>query len=317
MRLSRIICQIVIPALSKALALPSNLNFTSDIDRSKVTDRTVDDTTLSDFSANNSSLLPQIANSTAMNADSFIVENCGAKTRSVQFLRFSVMETLAPALKDARYGIYSPCGFRAMFKRDDAIPTIVLILQHMYTMQGLLNLRPDPNIRTRPRFACVDFDSGRKYRYLNLDYDPWSRCLSEAVEYVGGYLFYAEGTAYIFLCSFFFALEPQPRSDTCPTVSRNRFVGDQRDFCGRYQIYKMIYELNRFYLGRNALDAHSDPHEEWDWNLCVTDLGMVHSVVNPTSLELYVARESLLGGWIDGLASQFHTLTGLRDLVHM
>ena len=54
----------------------------------------------------------------------------------------------------------------------------------------------------------------------------------------------------------------------------------------------MIYELNRFYLGAHSLDATSDPPEQLDWNSCVSKLDMIQSIINPTNLELYVARKS-------------------------
>lgn len=66
-------------------------------------------------------------------------------------------------------------------------------------------------------------------------------------------------------------------------------VGNRWDFYRRYQTYNIIYALARLYLGRNALDASSDPREVFDWNKCVSDLNTVESVINPTNMELYIA----------------------------
>lgn len=58
--------------------------------------------------------------------------------------------------------------------------------------------------------------------------------------------------------------------------------------------YRLIYEQIRFYLGQNALDDESDPPEEFDCNNIIQSLEIVESVVNPTSLELYVASKPRL-----------------------
>lgn len=97
--------------------------------------------------------------------------------------------------------------------------------------------------------------------------------------------FYAEGTAYIFLCPAYFQQEKFPEKPHCPEVHNDRFAGDPNIFYKKYQVYTLVNQLLRFYLGDNALDAESDPMEQLDWNNCVFLLG---------SLVLFVARELLL-----------------------
>lgn len=84
----------------------------------------------------------------------------------------------------------------------------------------------------------------------------------------------------------FFAL---PGPQICPFISNNEFIGSQQYFHQRFQVYRIVYELARFHLGRHALDATSSPAEVFDWNKCVTGLNSLESVINPTNLELYVA----------------------------
>jgi len=223
------------------------------------------------------------------------IEQCGYKTRSIQWLLFDVMETLKPALQDVRNGTESSFGFPAMFKDDAAIVPVLVILQHMYTMSQILGLRPAPSVILRPRFACVDLDSVKKYEYLNLGFDPWERCHKPPFTGKIEHVFYVSGTAYIFLCSSFFILKPKPTVEHCPTVGANKFVGSQMDFYDGYQAYNMIYALASFYLGKNALDANSDPREVFDWNDWVSQLNVLESVINPTNMELYVACESVPG----------------------
>ena len=103
--------------------------------------------------------------------------------------------------------------------------------------------------------------------------------------------FYAQGTAYIFICPSFFLLTPKPTTRLCPKVTANRFEGSQGDLHQKYQTYSLVYDLIRFYLGKNALDARSTPPEEFDWNRCVFNLDEIESVLNPTNLELFIARE--------------------------
>lgn len=71
-------------------------------------------------------------------------------------------------------------------------------------------------------------------------------------------------------------------------VHKNRFAGDPNIFYKKYQIYTLIYQLVRFYLDFHALDEHTDPPEQFDWNECVR-LKALDSVINPTNMQIYTA----------------------------
>ncbi len=226
-----------------------------------------------------------------------MVENCGSRQRAIQFMLFDTVTAVGLALQDAHDGDVSRHGFRAMFKSEDAVETVISILSHMYTMHGRFHLEPERQSLLRPRFACVDMSTSKKYEYLELGYDPWLRCNTAAFENPPRHAFYAKGTAYIFLCGSFFGLQERPISASprdCPTVSRNRFIGNEDVFERRYQIFDIIEPLNRFYLGDNALDAESDPKEAFDWNDYVFNFNGIESILNPTNLKLYIACKSAL-----------------------
>lgn len=262
----------------------------------KYTDTISDPTALASISIDHSSLSLTHHNSSSLSHNGYIVENCGISERDILHSLFNTVTSIGLALRDAYDGDAGEHGFRAMFKSDDATKTVISILSHMYTMHGLFGLQPARESLLRPRFACADMSSSKKYEYLKLDYDPWLRCNAAAFHTPPIHAFYAEGTAYIFLCKSFLGLEVQPTfavSRDCPEVSRNWFIGDEDSFHQRYQIFSIINQLNRFYLGANALDAKSDPKETFDWNKCVFGLNGIESILNPTNLELYVACESL------------------------
>ena len=225
-----------------------------------------------------------------------IIENCGEDTSAESFVDLAIHGVWSiedRAFEDALInGIYSEHGFKAIFKSIDAKSTILAVLTYMLECKGLLGLKPEPNVPSRPRYACVEQDSAQKYEYLHLGYDPWEKCQTSSSADRGPLpTFYASGTAYIFICPIFHSMEPFPRESICPTVEQNRFFGDPGAVYQNYQFFRIIYEQIRFYLGRNALDAVSDPLEEFDWNSIVYKLDMIESLVNPTSLELYTACE--------------------------
>lgn len=103
--------------------------------------------------------------------------------------------------------------------------------------------------------------------------------------------FYAEGTIYTFLCPAFFVQPQVSTQNNCPSVTHNMFWGNSGKVYRNYQTYILLYQLIRFYLGDNALTDQSDPKEQLDWNVCV-DLDTLHSVLNPTNLQIYVACKS-------------------------
>ena len=197
------------------------------------------------------------------------------------------MDSLTEAQADAPDGTSSP-AFLAMFKSDTVVGTVKLLLQHIVNMRELPGLEPSPDALLRPRFACAEPSSLRKYEYLKLGYDPWKRCL-ETLHEMSTISFYARGTAYIFLCPSFFMVPLKPRIDICPTVDKNQFEGIQK-LLQRFQIYSLADSLVRFYLGRNALDDKSVPREIFDWNQCVFNLNGIESVINPTNMRLFITR---------------------------
>ena len=218
-----------------------------------------------------------------------ITENCAGIEPRIRE-RVDRMKWLAlTAQSDARlHGVDSHFGFEAMFKEDLTIEAVVAILDHIYYFKGKPNLRPRPHSLSSPRLSCVTEESATLYRYLDLEYDPWHRCLVGGPRSTPIQAFYAEGTLYIFLCPAFFVQPPMATKNQCPAVSDNVFSGDSGIFYGKYQIYIMLYQLIRFYLGDNALTIDTDPKEQLDWNTCV-GLSAVDSVLNPTNLQIYVA----------------------------
>ena len=224
-----------------------------------------------------------------------IVENCG---NAVMEIRVRVSQARNIALRaygDSHLGVISPHGFRAMFKDRTAMAAVGALLQNIYELKAKGGLKPHPGTYLEPRFACATEDMAGRYDYLHLGYDPWQRCLTHTPEGIFPAAFYAEGTAYTFLCPVYFFQPPMPLISHCPSVdveSANMFVGNQNLFCRQYQVYTLVYYLTRFYLGVDALGANTNPREQIDWNDCVFNLNARDSVRNPTNMELYIARKS-------------------------
>ena len=219
----------------------------------------------------------------------FSVENCGDRTSRI-YQRVDQVKWLAQAaFSNARlYGVDSGFGFKAMFKKDEAREAVKAILDHIFYSRGKINLKPHPNTLSFPRLSCVTEESARLYGYLDLDYDPWQRCLVGGPRSTPIQAFYAEDTIYTFLCPAFFVQPSTPKRKQCPSLTNNRFSGDPGKLYRNYQTYIMLYQLIRFYLGDNALTAYTDPKEQLDWNECV-GLNTVDSVLNPTNLQIYAA----------------------------
>lgn len=180
-----------------------------------------------------------------------------------------------------------------MFKSNLAQSTVEAILGGVYYHRVKAGLKPGIDIPKGSRVSCVSPDSAQMHRKLDLGYDPWDRCLGRAPGGTPVPAFYADGTVYLFLCPLFFVLEKDVSKAQCPTVQNNEFQGDPDLFYREYQSYTLISHLLRFYLGENALNSYSDPPEKLDWNDCVR-LGsqtVLDTVRNPTSLQLYIARE--------------------------
>jgi hypothetical protein len=208
------------------------------------------------------------------------------------------------AYTDSQLGVNSPHGFTAMFKNNTVMPGA--ILQAMSVFRPLPSLKPHPITSLEPHFACVTPDMAENYGYLHLGYDPFDMCnkkvtLTPEQDFpfnvsqltIFPTAFYAPGTAYIFLCPVYQSQLPSPSTNYCPSVDvegSNEFLGSQSLFSRRYQLFTLINQLARFYLGESALSGITTPLEHFDWNACVFDLGE-NSGRNPTNMELYVACE--------------------------
>lgn len=225
-----------------------------------------------------------------LDAKYLLIENCEAdeKFSDVNKAVVTTKSATLSALTDSNLGLGSPYGFRAMFKSDDAMKAVQATLEGVTWYRGKRGLKPSPDTPSQPRLACVTEDTARLYASLNLGYDPWQRCIAGSSRKSPIPAFYAEGTVYTFLCPSFFVQEPEPDAAHCPVVHKNRFAGDPNIFYKKYQIYTLIYQLVRFYLGVSALDARTDPPEQFDWNECVR-LKTLDSVLNPTNIQIYVA----------------------------
>lgn len=226
--------------------------------------------------------------------DNSFTENCGFSTVRVRALFNAANKLTKAALFDAKkHGVNSEYGFVAMFKMTEALPTVTAVLDDIYNYKGKSFLRPNPDRLSSPLFACATEKAATIYRNLKLDYDPWRKCQTGGPDSTPLQAFYADGTAYIFLCPALFVLPPATTSDHCPSLERNKFSGDAGSFYKNYQTYTLLYHLIRFYLGHNALDDTTSPKEQLDWNSCV-GLNLLVSVLNPTNLQIYIACKQIL-----------------------
>lgn len=165
-------------------------------------------------------------------------------------------------------------------------------LSSIYQIKGSIGLRPIPTHVQIPHFVCATPESEIEFAFLNLGYNPWSRCESPSPAEAPSQAFYADGTAYIFICPSFFSQVFAPGSSQyrCPQVVGNKYSGDVNAFYRSYQMYTMLYQLIRFYLGVLALNQSSIPKEAFDWNQ-VIHYAARESVMNPTNMLIYSARE--------------------------
>ena len=225
-----------------------------------------------------------------------VIEHCNQVGQFEDVKRaFFVAQTAANLARyDSGQGEHSLFGFKALFKSQLAVFKVAYKLNGIYNYAKMDDLKPTVSRPKVPRFACVAPDTAAYYASLNLNYDPWEKCMFPAGDGSPTQAFLAAGTVYIFLCPAFFqqAVMPPPSrgSSACPVVSRNRFAGDQNDFYKDFQIYTLLYQLIRFYLGKDALGRRSRPREVFDWNLCVR-FTMAESIRNPTNMLLYIASE--------------------------
>ena len=178
-------------------------------------------------------------------------------------------------------------AYRAMFKSDSVKSQVALHFIQIDKCRGSVGLKPTPLQATAPRVACAAPNSATTYRNLNLGYDPWQRCAA-APQGPPNELFYADGTAYIFICPSFFQKPMVPFGSKCPDVVANLFTGDEMLFYGAYQVYLLLYVFVRWYLQSLALDSSSAPVEAFEWNHCI-NYSAISSMKNPTNYVLYAA----------------------------
>ena len=220
----------------------------------------------------------------------FLLENCEGREPAFETLQTAFLDTIRPALDDVRdKGLDRTHGYKALFKQNSTTSIIERLLRDMYLLKEIKGVLPSPTRYLQPRLVCVDDRTASTYASLNFKFDPLQKCWSIAKEASNQYTFYMPATAYIFVCPSFFTQSATPSNRHCPSIQKHRFVGSQWRFHQRYQVYRIIYELARFYLGKHALDATSSPPETFNWNDCVYKLNTLESVVNPSNLELYVA----------------------------
>ncbi len=160
---------------------------------------------------------------------------------------FGVKGNQKAARMDAwAFGMDSLHGIKSIFKSEDTRTTILTTLDYMIDRKGLAGLKPEPDLFSSPRYACVHPISAQKYAKLDIGYDPWQKCQTSC-DNVGKPIpsFYAFGTSYIFNCPAFFLMEvypTSPRGQRCPSVYKNRFVGSPQTTYQDYQFYRLVYE---------------------------------------------------------------------------
>ncbi len=227
------------------------------------------------------------------------IEHCDlpGQIESVERAFFVAQAAAVLAKYDASRGMQSPFGFKALFKSQSAIHPVTGKLDNIYQYSSMKGLRPNRKGPTSPRFVCVTQDTAAYYQDLHLRFDLWQRCLRLQPGPRPSQAFYADGTAYIFICPSFFdqaVMPPVSRgSSACPTVVDNRFVinEDANVFYKDYQIYTLLYEMLRFYLGRDGLGPNSHPKEVFDWNLSIR-YSTPASILNSPSILFYIASRS-------------------------
>ena len=224
---------------------------------------------------------------------SLTIENCGVFEPEVERVLRYMHNIAGLATRVVIAGSDIP-AYRAMFKTNSVKPQVALHLNQIHENRGSVGLKPTPFQVTAPRVACAAPDSVITYRDLNLGYDPWRRCAA-APQGPPNELFYANGTAYIFICPSFFQQPMAPFGSKCPEVIANLFTGDEMLFYGAYQVYLLLYTFVRWHLQTLALDSSSAPKEVFEWNWCI-NYSDLSSMKNPTNYVLYAACRCCLIG---------------------
>jgi len=70
---------------------------------------------------------------------------------------------IAARMEAWAFGMDSVHGFKSIFRGEDARTTILTILDYMIDQKGLAGLKPEPDLFSSPRYACVlDIQSLRR-----------------------------------------------------------------------------------------------------------------------------------------------------------
>lgn len=198
-------------------------------------------------------------------------------------LIYGALDTLPGLIDDLQSGTKSRHGYKAWFKSDDSSAYIQGMLQKVYTAQPKIGLQPQPELFTRPRFSCVTPTTFGLYPWMGID--PFYACVTWRIG-----AFYYAGSSYVFICPYFWSLQPWPSRRFCPTVIRNRFVGNRKSLSD-YQTYLIIHEMLHFYLGMDSLSLTTVPLEQYELNDCVA-LDKLNSLRNPSNYHHYLASKS-------------------------
>ena len=272
-----------LPAASSTYSTPVMLVLISMADICNIT-------TLDQSMLGNDTLIygPEDSSNFTNSANEPDIRGCTFFTQVVEETFYRVKAAVSVTRSDVDHGLDSAHGFKALFKDTSSVYPIKHYLSSVYNHQGMMGLRPQRKKLLKPGFVCVTPTTYIHFKQLRLGYDPWMRCQYPYPTGAPSQAFYAEGTAFIFLCPAFFTQAPAPTHNHCPEVRDNLWAGDADSFYRGYQVYTLLYELIRFYIGLNALGPSTLPREQFDWNICVIYPAMP-SVQNPTNLLLYIA----------------------------
>ena len=214
------------------------------------------------------------------------IENCRHQFPRLVETIDAAIESVLPAIEDAKLGHRSRHGFRALFKFDGGKDYVVDMLRAIYTLRPKRALEPWPMQPTSPQFACATKNARHIYPFL--EHDPWQIC-----QFSPFAAFYAPETSFIFLCPRFFfypAVSQDMAGGNCPGVLANQWTPNERNLY-EYQTYIIIHEMIHFYLQSQTLSGITIPPEQYGLDGCVA-LGPLNSLHNPTSYQAYIASKS-------------------------
>ena len=149
------------------------------------------------------------------------------------------------AMVDLTAGVDNAHDFQASLKADG----IQYHLTSICNYRGIIGPRSYTPTPQKPSLVCVPPATGATYQYLELSYDLWQRCTNSPPLSAPQQAFYADGTAYIYLCPCFHWQHIAHSIRHCPLVVHIRRAGDPNLFYRSYHMYTILYELIRFYFG--------------------------------------------------------------------